>query len=429
MDVFVRDVDARWTSPRSIPKTLYQSPDRDEPRGKVVTHYEESQILRQRLIPPEGWPRDVREWHEVWSDWMRQTHRMDYTAWLEACLVDRDVLPEQAVVCVDEAQDHTPLQLAVLRSWNTEHMVMWGDDDQCLYAFTGADPARFFDHPVETESVLSQSYRIPPAVHLIASSITSKMHSRAPKEYTPAGHAGRASMSPLSLEDPRLLDRIAEMEGSRMVLATCEYMLADLVSRLREIGVAFHNPYRKIARAWNPLDAPSERLEAYLSGEMTGSAIASWADMLPAKAYRPEQRTRFIEEMRTMRGRNVLRSRLAQAFHDHSMKRIARRDPRLFTEFPRTSLPSWKYMLNVLRRGDDWRDPQVVVGTIHSVKGGEADTVLIAPDMSPAAFREAAWDPDTMLRTFYVGVTRARHNLSLLAPSYPTSVDWRRFIT
>jgi len=58
--------------------------------------------------------------------------------------------------------------------------------------------------------------------------------------------------------------------------------------------------------------------------------------------------------------------------------------------------------------------PQVIVGTIHSVKGGEADVVILFPDLSQAgdaAYQRYGPPRDAVIRTFYVGMTRAREAL------------------
>jgi hypothetical protein len=60
--------------------------------------------------------------------------------------------------------------------------------------------------------------------------------------------------------------------------------------------------------------------------------------------------------------------------------------------------------------------PRVVVGTIHSVKGGEADVVFLFPDLSQAgdaAYQRHGPPRDSVIRTFYVGMTRAREALYL----------------
>jgi superfamily I DNA/RNA helicase len=58
--------------------------------------------------------------------------------------------------------------------------------------------------------------------------------------------------------------------------------------------------------------------------------------------------------------------------------------------------------------------PRVIVGTIHSVKGGEADVVFLFPDLSPAgdsAYQLYGPQRDAVIRLFYVGMTRARQTL------------------
>ena len=60
--------------------------------------------------------------------------------------------------------------------------------------------------------------------------------------------------------------------------------------------------------------------------------------------------------------------------------------------------------------------PQVTVGTIHSVKGGEADVVILFPDLSLigyTAYQRFGPSRDPVIRMFYVGMTRARHALYL----------------
>jgi len=58
--------------------------------------------------------------------------------------------------------------------------------------------------------------------------------------------------------------------------------------------------------------------------------------------------------------------------------------------------------------------PQVIVGTIHSVKGGQADLVYLFPDLSQAGevqYARGGAARDSVIRQFYVGVTRAREKL------------------
>lgn len=78
------------------------------------------------------------------------------------------------------------------------------------------------------------------------------------------------------------------------------------------------------------------------------------------------------------------------------------------------------------------RNPQLVLegrarvwlGTIHSVKGGEADWVYLWPGYTRKAARA---HPDTLHRLMYVGATRARRGLILLGQGEaPHGYAWPR---
>tara|TARA_R100000963_G_C4604825_1_gene77264 strand:+ start:88 stop:573 length:486 start_codon:yes stop_codon:yes gene_type:complete len=72
-------------------------------------------------------------------------------------------------------------------------------------------------------------------------------------------------------------------------------------------------------------------------------------------------------------------------------------------------------------------EPRLVVGTIHSTKGAEADCVYLFPDLSSSGMREwtgAAETRDSVVRTFYVGATRAKEKLVLASRASALAVDW-----
>ena len=60
--------------------------------------------------------------------------------------------------------------------------------------------------------------------------------------------------------------------------------------------------------------------------------------------------------------------------------------------------------------------PRITMSTIHGAKGGEADNVLILPDITKSAVDSNDMDPDELHRLFYVAVTRAKETLHILEP-------------
>ena len=60
--------------------------------------------------------------------------------------------------------------------------------------------------------------------------------------------------------------------------------------------------------------------------------------------------------------------------------------------------------------------PRIRIATIHSVKGKEADNVLLLPDMTSLTHNSYIKDGDSEHRVFYVGATRAKKHLYLHKP-------------
>ena len=60
--------------------------------------------------------------------------------------------------------------------------------------------------------------------------------------------------------------------------------------------------------------------------------------------------------------------------------------------------------------------PRITLSTIHGAKGGEADHVLLLPDITKSAVDNNDTDPDELHRLFYVAVTRAKKALHILEP-------------
>ena len=76
-----------------------------------------------------------------------------------------------------------------------------------------------------------------------------------------------------------------------------------------------------------------------------------------------------------------------------------------------------QYYIALLKQGRKLNDvPLAHIDTIHGVKGGEADNVLLVTDMTYKPFKELERRPDNEHRVFYVGATRARKELHILLP-------------
>ena len=57
--------------------------------------------------------------------------------------------------------------------------------------------------------------------------------------------------------------------------------------------------------------------------------------------------------------------------------------------------------------------PRINISTIHAMKGGEDDNVILLTESYPSAVTDEKQQDDEH-RVFYTGVTRTRHNLHII---------------
>ena len=62
------------------------------------------------------------------------------------------------------------------------------------------------------------------------------------------------------------------------------------------------------------------------------------------------------------------------------------------------------------------KSPRITLSTIHGVKGGEQDNVVLLTDLSNNTQRNYEKNPDDENRLFYVGATRAKDHLHIIRP-------------
>jgi hypothetical protein len=101
------------------------------PGAKFLQEYSR---LRSLMRPPDAWPESVQGFARVWEKFKDEVHAVDFTDLISVCLKEQ-IMPkfEAAIGMFDEAQDFTPLELALVRLWgkDLEKLILVGDGDQC----------------------------------------------------------------------------------------------------------------------------------------------------------------------------------------------------------------------------------------------------------------------------------------------------------
>jgi superfamily I DNA/RNA helicase len=404
--------------------------------------------FRGLMIPQQGWPLTLRQFEEKWTGYKRALGVLDFTDLIERCLHDVAIAPRNpAVIIADEAQDLNRMQLTLIRKWGerANYFVLGGDDDQTIFSFTGASPDAILDPdiPEDHKIILKQSFRVPHAVHAVADKLIRQVTRRQEKIYLARpveGAVHRLSTGTYKSPEYFILKSAEEhlQQGkSVMFLAACSYMLQPVVAALRKRGIPFHNPYRKTNGFWNPLrigqkGSSASRVLALLVGHpdfgeghrlWTHGDVALWADCVAAKGILKHGMKKKLQQHDPAQAATM--ERLDEIFETGALTSLMD----AWDGDYRALLDWWRRLVTADIRGRVQfpadvaaahgpralaDPPQVVVGTIHSVKGGQADVVYLFPDLSQAGdaqYNRGGAARDSVIRLFYVGATRARETL------------------
>lgn len=313
-------------------------------------------------------------------------------------------VPACEVWLVDEAQDLSPLTAKIVERLaaapECRYLYLVGDPFQSIYGFAGATPKPFMEWKVEKQRVMPRSFRCPAVISDLGERILSGCSDYWQRGIEPAGHGGE--VGDIDVEE---LSSVVEAEADWLLLARTHFQ----ANKLRAILDAADIPHRS-----------------------TKSDTVTEARRGLRCLWQLEQGQR-VDPVEFAYALKLIPS---QGLLEWGAK--SKYDPGAFTDLHVTTLGSagckeelktavfsgeWASLVDGGTRFRDWADrhgvetaamPRVRVGTIHSVKGAEAENVMVL-NASCARFDTGAQAStarlDEELRLAYVAVTRAKRRL------------------
>jgi DNA helicase II / ATP-dependent DNA helicase PcrA len=392
-------------------------------------------LLRSLKRPIHLWDSALQHAYAAWCAFKKDREAIDYCDMIDLPLQQR-LLPASRprIMFVDEAQDCTPLETDLIHFWgaDTDQYFLVGDADQSIFSFKGAVPGTLNISGVENR-VLSQSWRVPQTAHNIAQQIIRRNDGRVNVQYRSTDAPGSVQWHEMSIANDDVAELATSLDGNVMILATCGYMLRDVISSLRRRGLPYQNSFRRKRLDWNPLWQSAKksanvrmisRINAFAKGpNWTAADLLLWEPL--TKGVFGKNSREILRDLPT--DLILTASQLADLMgEDHAGAAIFDDFQWLRQNLNKKSQDQCEYYLKLMDAHPKGyhEQPNITVGTIHSVKGGETDHVIISPDISFQAQQSGNWGE--INRVFYVGVTRTRDTLHLLAPSPARN---RRFVS
>lgn len=367
-------------------------------------------MARAQLIElKEYWethPDDDIYWYELerlkvtLGEYKRINGKLDFTDMMVQ-FNNTPAVPELRALIVDEAQDLTPLQWQCVEhlAEDVDETYIAGDDDQAIFKWAGADVARIINMP-GSRRVLPQSYRVPVLIQGLAEVVANRIADRIPKQWLPTKEMG-------VLEYVNDVWHIDMSKDTWLLLARNVYLLQAFNDYCTQQGYVF---------------------DSHLGSPIRGtvmSAIRYWEELRRGRSITRLQVTRVYEYMSSKVGvRYGDKAKFDKLPEDQTfdLKTLQERHGLIVQSvwheaLDRIEPAEREYFIAALRRGEKLlKEPRIRIETIHGVKGGEADHVVLCTDMAERTFREYQQSPDDEARVWYVGVTRARKSLYILSP-------------
>jgi len=291
----------------------------------------------------------------------------DFTDMIELFNKANKSLPVKIAI-IDEAQDLTTLQWEMI--WiafrNCEKIYIAGDDDQAIYEWMGADVNYFLKLDGEIE-ILKHSYRLPEIILNFAKNITNIMIKRIKKDYDGLKKDGNV----FHIES---LNEINFDNGETyMILCRNRYFLQEIEHYIRDRGLLYTK--------FKELSISQEEIKAI-------------------NLFEKIKKTMIMNDTQEIR------------LKKHLNENFDLRTP-WYDNF------NWDqdkiiYYRDIISNKTNLKECNIKIETIHSVKGDEADNIILLSDISKQVYINLQNNPDSEHRVFYVACTRAKKNLYIL---------------
>jgi DNA helicase-2/ATP-dependent DNA helicase PcrA len=310
----------------------------------------------------------------------------DFQDLLVKVLEDKNIQPlDVDVLFLDEFQDSPLLQQEVINKLfkNVKKKYIAGDFLQTIYSWNGVDIDNFINLKYDNKIILDTSYRLPPNILDFSKKIVQRM----PKKY-------QFDIPSKTVKPDGRIERIFDIDNIKEFIIESLHKKESIfiLVRNRYLGQMFKDQLLEFG-------IPYTYFNHYSYTPYTLSTIVDYED------YR--------------KGRIELTEKLESRFKE--FMDCINKDKNWIESFCYLPFDEAEYYRRIKGNGFNIKKllkdkPLIEIGTVHSIKGREADHVIVLPDMSNLTHKMSEFNNGEESRVFYVASTRSRKSLFLMEP-------------
>lgn len=289
-------------------------------------------------------------------------------------------------VFVDECQDLSALQWLVIEKAfaKAEHLYFVGDENQCIFSYSSARPDYLIEFSKRFKNeYLPMSYRLPKKVFRLARSIVNTISIKTDKPFICNDSNPEGTVTEImDFED--IVNKVQMPQKSRK--SASWYLLV----RNRCYMYRYTEALQKAL-------IPYWTAEGFFISPHQFKLLSDYENY-KLKGFKSEEKKKEFMERYNITDFN-------ESFVSSSL--IIEEEKWYIKEYID------KYTLPKLKEMSMWY-PQILVSTVHHIKGGEADNVAYCLDATSRTSLNCYNQLDEELRVMYVAVTRTKQNLYVI---------------
>jgi len=393
---------------------------------------------------------EVQYVYTQYENFKKQNSLIDFEDMLHKALHPDINFDYYKLLIVDECQDLSRLEWKVVAklSKNSEDLYLAGDDDQAIFGWKGSDVRIFQQWPIRRRVILPHTYRLPRKIYNLAQSLAGQIENRMGNTYK------------VKKDEEGILERIAQVEeienkirvGANMIMCArswnkCEYFVRYLKDRGlvwqektteqegRKFTSSVSDSVKNIINNWNKLQKGEG-----IKGTEVMKLIKEFREDLVVYGKKtaltntnlcpPE----FLDESKLftfsmLKEKYFVLADIKKSWFDifiFKSKRVvtSKRPHALYEDRDDYN----NYLKRAYELDPTFKKTDILVSTIHGVKGMERDIVIMSTVWTWPSYKNfkqgTPLEQDEEVRVAYVGVSRAKHELYLFEPMIKKSENY-----
>lgn len=325
------------------------------------------------------------------------------------------------ILIIDEAQDLAKIHWKIIDKWDKNSIItiIGGDPYQAIYEFQGANPSLMINWPCDKEITLDKTFRCPKKIYNLSKQIIDKFEERYNDTYETKEEEGEIIEDEFELQNVKLTDDL-------FILTRTNRKMYNWINKCKEEGIPFSYISEKRKNIMDTKEAKIFRIikDLEVGCKLSIKEICDLQEYIPTEGYlergiKTRNKKLGITEGTEHINRNDKEwgiKHLDQfGFLPNTIEIIKQgKTTEILKDYNKENLKFYEEVYERFSIEPFGKKPPIAIGTIHSAKGKQADTVIIDSESTNLIEHNTIENKQPEHRLAYVAITRSKNKIKII---------------